>query len=199
MVKLKTSSVVFVKVGPLDTKPLDQVIQIDSFTGSPAGLLAASQSFAREHFALKHRYAMVLHTDQPHPHVHLVVKAMSEDGVRLNIRKATLREWRREFARHLREHGIEANATDRAIRGVTEPRKLDGIYRSMRDRKRFSTHMQRRVESVAADLGRLHQGRAWQIEVGCYPERSGAGLAVGRRHLGERGSTRTRIASKTIC
>jgi hypothetical protein len=119
---------------------------------SPTKLLAASQAFAREKFALQHRYAMVLHTDQPHPHVHLVVNAMSEEGVRLNIRKATLREWRREFARHLREYGIEANATERAIRGVMYPRKLDGIYRPMRDQKRFSTHMQRKVESVEAEV-----------------------------------------------
>src|SRR6516164_8136385 len=42
---------------------------------SPQKLLAASRDFAREEFALKHRYAMVLHTDQQHPHVHLVVKA----------------------------------------------------------------------------------------------------------------------------
>jgi hypothetical protein len=45
--------------------------------------------------------------------VHLVVKAVSEQGVRLNIRKATLREWRRDFAAHLRELGVEANATER--------------------------------------------------------------------------------------
>jgi hypothetical protein len=68
----------------------------------PDKVLAAVKSFAREEFGLKHRYAMVLHTDEPHPHVHMVVKAMSEQGVRLNIRKSTLREWRREFARHLR-------------------------------------------------------------------------------------------------
>ncbi len=55
---------------------------------SPEKLLAASRNFAREEFALKHRYLMVLHTDQQHPHVHLVVKAVSEDGRRLNIRKA---------------------------------------------------------------------------------------------------------------
>jgi hypothetical protein len=41
----------------------------------------------------------------------MVVKAMSEQGVRLNIRKATLRGWRQEFARHLRAQGIRANAT----------------------------------------------------------------------------------------
>jgi hypothetical protein len=116
----------------------------------PEGLLAASRVFAREQFALKHRYAMVLHTDQPHPHVHLVVKAMDEQGERLNIRKATLREWRHEFARHLRAQGIAANATDRAIRGATKPRKTDGIYRANEDER--STHIQQRRESVAAEL-----------------------------------------------
>ena len=38
----------------------------------PEELLLASRDFAREQFALKHRYALVLHTDQNHPHVHLV-------------------------------------------------------------------------------------------------------------------------------
>ena len=61
----------------------------------PDKVLAAVKNFAREEFGLKHRYAMVLHTDEPHPHVHMVVKAISEQGVRLNIRKATLREWRK--------------------------------------------------------------------------------------------------------
>jgi hypothetical protein len=117
---------------------------------SPMGLLEASRAFAREQFALKNRYAMVLHTDQPHPHVHLVVKAMGEQGELLNIRKAILREWRSEFARHLRAQGIAANATDRAIRGVTKPRKLDGIYRANKDER--STHVQERLESAAADL-----------------------------------------------
>ncbi len=121
--------------------------------GTPAaGLLAASRTFAREQFALKHRYAMVLHTDQDHPHVHLVIKAMSERGERLNIRKATLREWRREFARHLRGQGIEANATERFVRGESRLHKIDGIYRPMIDPKRRSTHLQERAESVAADM-----------------------------------------------
>jgi len=86
----------------------------------PQGVLAAVRNFTREEFALKNRYAMVLHTDEPHPHVHVVVKAMSEQGERLNIRKATLREWRREFARHLRAQGIAANATERFVRGETK-------------------------------------------------------------------------------
>jgi hypothetical protein len=119
--------------------------------GTPAaGLLAASRVFAREQFALTHRYAMALHTDQDHPHVHLVVKAMSERGGRLNIKKATLREWRSEFARHLREQGIEANATERAVRGKNRDQKADGIYRAAR--RGASTHMRERAESVASEL-----------------------------------------------
>ena len=97
----------------------------------PAGLLRGAQAFARETFGAKHRYAMVLHTDEPHPHVHMIVKAVSEEGVRLNIRKATLREWRREFARHLRAQGIRASATDKAVRGATRAKLSDGTYRGM--------------------------------------------------------------------
>jgi hypothetical protein len=97
----------------------------------PDKLLAAVRVFAREKFALRHRYAMALHTDQGHPHVHVVVRAKSEQGERLNIRKATLREWRRDFAQYLRDFGIEANATERSVRGEVTPRKHDGIYRAM--------------------------------------------------------------------
>jgi hypothetical protein len=71
----------------------------------PQKVLAAVKAFAREELGAKHRYAMVLHTDEPHPHVHMVIKAVSEEGVRLNIKKATLRDWRQEFARHLQRTG----------------------------------------------------------------------------------------------
>jgi hypothetical protein len=116
----------------------------------PKGVLDAARNFAREEFSLRHRYAMALHTDEPHPHVHLVVKAVSEQGVRLNIRKATLREWRREFAKHLRAQGVAANATERAVRGETQTHKLDGIYRATL--RGDSTHTRARAEAVAAEL-----------------------------------------------
>ena len=73
-------------------------------------------------------------------------------GERLNIRKATLREWRQEFARHLREQGIAANATERAVRGVSRTRKSDGIYRAILRGK--STHLRYRVETVASELAK---------------------------------------------
>jgi hypothetical protein len=116
----------------------------------PEKVLGAAKDFAREEFGAKHRYAMVLHTDEPHPHVHMVVKAMGYDGTRLNIRKATLREWRQQFARHLREHGIEAHATERAVRGVTRPQKRDGIYRA--ERRRDSIHWRQRTAAVKREM-----------------------------------------------
>jgi hypothetical protein len=119
--------------------------------GTPAkGVLEAARNFAREEFALKHRYALVLHTDEPHPHVHLVVKANNEQGVRLNIKKATLRAWRHEFARHLRQQGIAANATARATRGQTRVHKADGVYRAML--RGNSTQFRARAEAVANEL-----------------------------------------------
>jgi hypothetical protein len=126
----------------------------------PTKVQVAVRNFAREEFALKHRYAMALHTDGPHPHVHLVLKATSEEGQRLYLRKATLREWRVGFARHLRAIGVAANATPRSVRGVTTPRKLDGIYRA--SKRGESTHIQERVKAVAREL---NQGKL-QIEAG---------------------------------
>ena len=116
----------------------------------PEKVLTAVKNFAREEFALKHHYAMALHTDTPRPHVHLVIKAVSEQGQRLHIRKATLREWRSGFAHHLRALGVAANATPRYVRGEPGLRKPDGIYRaSLRGE---STHMRERAEAVAREF-----------------------------------------------
>jgi type IV secretory pathway VirD2 relaxase len=121
----------------------------------PDKVLRAVQDFAREKLALKHRYAMALHVDQGHPHVHVVVKAVSEQGVRLYIRKPMLREWRRDFAQYLRERGVEANATERGVRGETRTTKRDGIHRAML--RGQSTHMRARANAVVSELaaGRL--------------------------------------------
>jgi len=116
----------------------------------PEKVQAAVRNFAREEFALKHRYVMALHTDEPHPHVHLVLKARSDNGQRLYLRKATLRQWREGFARHLRALGVAANATPRFVRGENTPQKPDGIYRA---RSRVeSTHWQKRVRAVAQEI-----------------------------------------------
>lgn len=116
----------------------------------PDKVLSAVRSFAREQFAHQHRYAFVLHTDEDHPHVHLVLKAVSEQGTRLNIKKATLRHWRAEFARNLRLLGVAANATERAVRGESRNAKKDGIYRA--SLRGDSTYLRAQAEAVAAEI-----------------------------------------------
>lgn len=116
----------------------------------PQKVLSAVRNFAREEFHGQHRYAMVLHTDEPHPHVHLVLRAISEEGVRLNIKKATLRHWRSQFARHLRGLGVAANATERAVRGEGRKSMKDGIYRA--SRRGESTYVREQAEVVAREL-----------------------------------------------
>jgi len=79
----------------------------------------AAREFAREQFGDR-KYVFASHHDEPHPHVHICVAARGFDGTRLNPRKAVLQAWRESFAEHLREHGIEANATRRQARGITK-------------------------------------------------------------------------------
>jgi hypothetical protein len=116
----------------------------------PDKVLAAVRNFAREEFWGQHRFAFVLHTDEDHPHVHLVLKAVSEQGVRLNITKATLRHWRSEFARNLRLFGVPANATERAVRGQSRKSLKDGVYRA--SLRGDSTYIRAQAEAVASEL-----------------------------------------------
>jgi hypothetical protein len=142
--------------------------------GTPADKLeAAVRAFAVDRFALQHRYAMALHTHQGNPHVHLVVKAVSEQGVRLNIRKATLREWRQQFAAHLREQGIAANATEREVRGQSRVPKTGAVFRS--DERDSSTYVEAKLNSyVHRDRNQPEPGKATlaatrrQVEQGWY-------------------------------
>jgi hypothetical protein len=140
------------KPGKIDRRPKQVHNLIFSMPkGTPPGkLLSATQKFVREKFALQHRYAMVLHTDQGHPHVHLVVKAVSEQGERLYIRKATLKAWREDFAQYLRELGVAANATPIQLRGRSKERMRDGIHRALK--RGDSTFMRRNAEWVAREL-----------------------------------------------
>jgi len=115
----------------------------------PDKVLKAAKTFARENFGLQHRYAMALHTDQEHPHVHLLVKAEGQDGRRLHIDKAMLRDWREQFAQLMRDQGIAANATPRAVRGRTKVFTRDRVYRTPPSRSRA---LRERVRGVAMEL-----------------------------------------------
>lgn len=117
----------------------------------PEGVRTAAREFAKDNFWSGHRYLMVLHTDTPHPHVHVVVKAENEEANhRIHVTKAVLEEWRENFAGKLREQGISANATPREIRGQSLKAKTQAIYHL--EKRGASTVMANRVAEVAKQL-----------------------------------------------
>ncbi len=86
----------------------------------PESVKNAARAFAKDTFSHNHEYVFALHTDEPHPHVHLTVKMLGFDGKRLNPRKADLRSWREEFALAMRDQGVDAEATPRPSRGIVK-------------------------------------------------------------------------------
>ena len=132
------------------TKLVHNIVLSMPFPTPPQKVLAAARVFGREKFGTQHRYAMVLHTDQKHPHVHMVLKAESEDGRRLHIDKEMLRHWREDFARMMREQGVAANATSRVLRGRTRGKMKDAIYRS--HQRGASDAIRNRVNDVVTEL-----------------------------------------------
>jgi hypothetical protein len=148
---------------------IGQVSAIGHFSMPPGTppplLLKAVRKLARTQFGSDHRYVLVLHTDEPHPHVHVIVKAMSEQGERLNIRKATLRQWRQEFAANLRELGVSANATERAVRGQFKTSMPDGIYRAaQRDESSYDRDRLRRAATSTSSKETLVRTREHVVD-----------------------------------
>ncbi|MBB2984645.1 relaxase/mobilization nuclease domain-containing protein [Paraburkholderia tropica] len=98
-----------------------------------AAVTDAVRAFARDEFGGQRDYVFASHDDEAHPHVHLVVLVCARDGRRLNPRKADLQRWRERFAQALRDRGVDANATSRRTRGVTQQYETQTV-RHMRAR-----------------------------------------------------------------
>jgi predicted phage gp36 major capsid-like protein len=84
----------------------------------------------------------------------LVVKAENEHGRRLRIDKQQLRDWREHFAELMREQGIAANATPRAIRGENKRTRGEKVFRAQRYGKSRSRVTRDRVMDIAKELSR---------------------------------------------
>lgn len=113
-------------------------ISVAIILSMPAGtdairLRDAARAFARDTFADRFDFVLALHTDTGHPHVHLTVRALGADGLRLNPKKADLAAWRERFAEALRVRGIAAEATPRRARGVTHKAERTAV-RKMSER-----------------------------------------------------------------
>lgn len=87
--------------------------------GSPADRVeSAARTWARDTFGTRHDWLMVRHDDTDHPHVHVSIRAVDPDGLRLAPNRTDLQNWRERFAHELRRLGVEAEATPRQARGA---------------------------------------------------------------------------------
>ena len=80
----------------------------------------AAREFAAQEFGDGRAYVFAAHDDEPHPHVHLCVQARGPHGRRPILHLVDYQRWRERFAAQLRERGVDANATPRRVRGVTQ-------------------------------------------------------------------------------
>lgn len=128
-----------------------------------ASVKKAARAFALELFS-NNQYVFAAHDDEKHPHVHLSVKAVNLDGVRLNPRKADLQHWRETFAEKLREHGIEANATSRKVRGVLQKAEKQAVRHINSDYAKGLRKAPARVSALPLEAGKL-QRRAGRMHV----------------------------------
>ena len=146
----------------------DAPVSLSIILSMPAGTDAfrlhdAARAFAAATFADRQPYVFALHTDQPHPHVHLTVRMLGRDGARLNPRKADLQAWREALARALRDRGVEAEATPRRARGVV--RKAERMpVRKLRERFMAGSGPLPRVlaEAARAALAEGADGGPWR-------------------------------------
>ena len=126
----------------------------------------AARAFAKEQFG-NHQYIFAAHDDEKHPHVHLAVKAVGHDGIRMNPRKGDLQYWREQFAEKMHEQGIEANATPRRARGIVQKaekqavRHMDAEFKQgKRKTPARVTQVQRQTAEHEAATGQKHTNPA---------------------------------------
>lgn len=151
--------------------PLSLSLMLSMPAGTDAAKVRdAARAFAADVFASEHDYVFALHTDAPHPHVHMAVCSRGDLGSRLNPKKADLEHWRQVFAQKLRDRGVEAEATPRRARGVTRKPERQAL-RKLRERHEAGQGAMSRVRRAAyAEAARAaFQGdttrRAWERRV----------------------------------
>ena len=142
-------------------RPLSRSIVLSMPRGTDATRLQdAARAFAAEAFGERFPYVFAVHDEGGHPHVHLTVRALGSDGIRLNPRKADLEVWRQRFAQALRDRGVEAEASPRRARGVlhrAEPTPVRNLREHMRGLKPVASRGRTR------DAARHDEGAKWQV------------------------------------
>lgn len=107
----------------------------------------AVRDFARATFGGRHEYAFALHTDEKHPHCHLIVKYRGFDGSKPVHNPEAIQEWRETFAEKMRQYGVDAEASPRQVRGVVKKAEKQAVRHID---KRYAEKGQGRVSRVTA-------------------------------------------------
>lgn len=117
------------------------------------------EAAARAHLAYmhpEHPYVRVTHTDTPHPHVHVVLRALGRNRRRLTPQTRDLERYRENFAQALRQVGIEADASPRWLRGLAGRGLEPGQWRTARrfeldggERPRWLEHQVSEASQIA--------------------------------------------------
>lgn len=114
-----------------------------------------------------HRVLWAIHANEPaHPHVHIVVKALSDDGRRLRFDKQGdyLHYLRIVFAEHLTRHGMVSQATRR----IDRPEQRQVIIRGDVPLRQTNSNRERifwtsRLRDRAPNWWALTQSQQWKI------------------------------------
>lgn len=93
------------------TQSVGVVLSMPAGTSLPA-VTEAARTWAHQN--LPHTdWLLVTHADRAHPHVHVSVRSVQDDGRRVRAAPAEVQRWREDFAQALRAQGIPALATPR--------------------------------------------------------------------------------------
>lgn len=94
------------------TQSLGVVLSMPAGTDA-AAVRAAAVAWAHQHLSPRTEWLATVHHDRAHPHAHVAIRAVQDDGRRIAASPAQIQQWRESFARGLQSLGIEAHATPR--------------------------------------------------------------------------------------
>jgi hypothetical protein len=128
----------------------------------PDRMKDAVRAFARAEFGDTFPYVFAFHQDAKgeQPHIHLSVRALGVNGERLNPRKADLADWRERFARELRGRGIQAEATPRRARGISQKPERTAVRKARERFERTGQNEPRVLREARREAEALARGGA---------------------------------------
>ncbi|MCR5876842.1 hypothetical protein LRS10_23420 [Phenylobacterium sp. J426] len=122
----------------------------------------AVRAFARAEFGDTFPYVFAFHQDAKgeQPHIHLSVRALGVNGERLNPRKADLADWRERSHASCGGRGIQAEATPRRSRGITQKPERTAVRKARERFERTAQNEPRVLREARREAEALAQGGA---------------------------------------